>query len=51
MVYTQGWRTVFPLPGKLRGQGYCKGLHKSAEKNRFKQVYVGLTIALEAFSC
>jgi hypothetical protein len=51
MVYTQGKRTGFPLPGKRLGQEYCKEPHKSAEKISFKHVYVGLAIAQAALSC
>lgn len=51
MVYTQGKRTGFPLPGKRLAQEYCKGAHKSVENISFKHVYVGLTIARAALSC
>jgi hypothetical protein len=37
--------------GNCRGQEYCKEVHSCAEKIRFKQVYVGLAMALAAFSC
>jgi hypothetical protein len=51
MVYTHGKRTDFPLPGKRQGQEYCKEPHKRAENICFKQVYVGLAIALKVLSC
>ncbi|KAF2390673.1 hypothetical protein FX983_05135 [Pseudomonas frederiksbergensis] len=51
MVYTQGFEGISLWRGNCRSQEYCKEPHKSAEKNRFKHVYVGLAIALAALSC
>jgi hypothetical protein len=43
------WRSL--CRGRCRGQEYCKEPHESAGKICFKQVYVGLAIALAALSC
>jgi hypothetical protein len=47
-----GQANGFPSAGEIAGgQEYCKEPHKSAEKNSFKQVYVGMAIAQAALSC